>query len=61
MRGPHEYNPECQCYKCKGIRNNPQVNHHRPKHRQSKPRHASREEQHARYLDSGPSAWDDRG
>jgi hypothetical protein len=24
-------------------------------------RFASREEQHARYLDSGPQNWDDRG
>lgn len=27
---------------------------------QSRERHASREEQYARYIDCGPAAWDDR-
>jgi hypothetical protein len=32
----------------------------KPKRQTRKPRHASRAEQHARYLDCGPLAWDDR-
>jgi hypothetical protein len=28
--------------------------------RRAAERHASREEQHARYIDCGPGAWDDR-
>ena len=62
-RGPHEYDPGCPCYRCKGIRNAP-INHNRlvPRmRRQPRERIASREEQHARYLDCGSQAWDDRG
>jgi len=57
----HDYRPECQCYRCKGIRNSPlklAVRARKP--RAVRERIASREEQHGRYLDSGPQAWDDR-
>ncbi len=60
----HDYRVDCQCFRCKGIRHNP---HHPqlPKRglRAKAPRKeriASREEQHARYIDCGPANWDDR-
>jgi hypothetical protein len=59
MRGQHEYNETCQCYRCKGTRNNP---HHRAAitRKRNAERRASREEQNERYIDCGPAAWDDR-
>jgi hypothetical protein len=61
----HDYNPTCQCYRCKGIRNNPfpsRVVAMQTKAKRRNPRQkvATREEQHARYLDCGPANWDDR-
>lgn len=57
----HDYKPECQCYRCKGIRNAPR---HKPsatmRFDRRRKEHASRDEQHARYLDCGPANWDDR-
>lgn len=61
MRGQHDYDTGCQCYRCKGIRNSPTVkaaNKRRKGIRASV--YASRAEQHGRYLDSGPQNWDDR-
>jgi len=60
MKGPHDYDKDCQCYRCKGIRNNP-VSVLPKKSRQRKTNHnASRAEQYARYIDCGPANWDDR-
>jgi hypothetical protein len=60
----HDYQLDCQCYRCKGIRSSPG---HKSKAKRGlltkKPvseRKASRSEQHARYLDCGPGNWDDR-
>lgn len=60
MRGRHDYNDTCVCYRCKGIRNDPRRKA-APKKRVRKPRTtATRAEQEARRLDAGPGAWDDR-
>jgi len=65
----HEYDANCQCYRCKGIRGNPHYRNQghdagmRAKlHRKRRytERRASREVQYARYLDCGPQNWDDR-
>ena len=61
MKGQHDYNETCNCYRCKGIRGNPHFRKPKLKPvRRFRERHASREEQHARYLDCGPQNWDDR-
>jgi hypothetical protein len=58
----HDYDRNCQCYRCKGIRNAPGRKQVGKYHSVSKraERKATRAEQHARYLDCGPQAWDDR-
>lgn len=61
----HDYKNDCQCYRCKGIRNNPSppralIMPRKARVNKLKPRIATRAEQHARYIDCGPSNWDDR-
>lgn len=62
----HDYDPSCLCYRCKGIRNSPNfvspgaTGNPRKRKPYRKLKVASREEQHGRYLDCGPQAWDDR-
>jgi hypothetical protein len=34
---------------------------HKRVSKSNRPRYATREEQHARYIDAGPQAWDDKG
>ena len=61
MRGPHGYQADCMCYKCKGIRNAPPPRNFKLRGaRKRKVAMASREEQNARYLACGPQNWDDR-
>jgi hypothetical protein len=57
MKNAHPYTADCQCFRCKGIRNRPQQS---IKLRKPKERTATSEEQHARYIDCGPQNWDDR-
>lgn len=59
MRGRHDYNATCMCYRCKGVRNSPSFVAVR-RRRAVKEKVATRDEQHARYIDCGPGAWDDR-
>jgi hypothetical protein len=59
MKVKHDYDASCMCYRCKGIRNSPSFR--KPiKVRKVKEKRASREDQHARYIDCGPQNWDDR-
>ena len=66
----HPYKPICDCSRCIRERNrraeqsaaDPRKQHYNaPKPRRARERRATREEQHARYIDCGPGAWDDRG
>lgn len=59
----HPYQSNCLCKLCtsrkgaaRGRRGRPVVPERRPR----TPRAASKSEQHGRYIDSGPAAWDDR-
>lgn len=58
----HDYKQDCQCYRCKGIRNDPRNKpYNKPrKARVYKEKYASCEEQYGRYIDCGHSNWDDR-
>lgn len=63
----HSYTIGCECERCvkEGARRYQQAlsNFHtitRGRKRADRPKVASREEQHARYLDCGPQNWDDR-
>lgn len=54
----HDYKPDCQCYRCKGIRG---AGYRPPIMKRSSVKRgavASRSEQQARYLDCGPQNWD---
>jgi hypothetical protein len=55
---PHGRKDPLQCFQCKGAANA----HPKPvrKPRKFREKHASREEQYARYIDCGPQNWDDR-
>ena len=68
----HAYSITCECHRCvrekarrdlqraNAIANDPRDI---PVTRRSRPhigRHATRAEQHGRYIDCGPQAWDDR-
>lgn len=60
----HPYDATCYCPRCNKERlrraaQSARYNLPRRKHRACSERRASREEQHARYLDCGPQAWDD--
>jgi hypothetical protein len=57
----HDYDSACNCYRCKGIRNNPATKKAKsPRKRKASSQYASKEEQNARLLDSGWANWDDR-
>lgn len=60
----HEYKAACQCFRCKGIRNSNSFklkNFRRKAMKDLQVTHkADLETQHARYIDCGPSNWDDR-
>lgn len=67
----HPYNAahDCQCARCikerarraLQARGDARAKRTDQLTRQARARHASREEQHARYIDCGPGAWDDNG
>lgn len=68
MSHPYDKTASCQCERCtkERARRAKQSAGSAPKLKTPKPRalktarYASREEQHGRYIDSGPGAWDDR-
>jgi hypothetical protein len=61
----HAYRTDCRCERCvkEGARRSRQA-HAKPiaywRGRAVRERQATREEQHARYLDCGPQNWDDK-
>jgi len=57
----HEYKKDCQCFRCKGIRNSPMMRIRKVAGgKRLGEKRATREEQNARYLDCGPANWDDK-
>lgn len=75
MKHPYDRNSDCQCNRCVKERarraeqtavSNASAAAYRIRARRSRhcaviaDRVATREEQHARYIDCGPQAWDDR-
>lgn len=68
MRHPFDKAGDCYCDRCikERLRRatqsalDPRNNPH-PKRATRRGRAASRADQHARYIDCGPQAWDDRG
>ena len=56
----HDYKADCQCYRCKGIRNDPRTKRQARRVRKLRDRSASKAERHGRYLDCGPQNWDEK-
>lgn len=64
----HPYNAAagCDCMRCtrerarRAAQSAAALDKQLPKQRRTRERVASRAEQHARYIDCGPAAWDDR-
>ena len=52
----HDYDPNCMCYRCKGIRYSVKYHSFRMKQGLKRKQFMHR----ARYLDAGPKNWNDR-
>ena len=61
----HPYDNACDCKRCiketarRAVQSAADPRN-KPQRRAAPRRHASKEEQYGRYLDCGPSAWDDK-